>query len=64
MKKMMLLVAVLVMAFVANAQNREWLGTFSSISLNGDMRVTLVSIEDGSQPMLIVKAADRELSKL
>lgn len=64
MKKMMLLVAVLVMAFVANAQNREWLGTFSSISLNGDMRVTLVPIEDGSQPMLIVKAADRELSKL
>ena len=64
MKKMMLLVAVLVMAFVANAQNREWLGTFSSISLNGDMRVTLVPIGDGSQPMLIVKAADRELSKL
>ena len=67
MKKMMLLAAVLVMAIVVNAQNdtrREWLGAFSSISLNGDMKVTLVPIEDGSQPMLIVKAADRELSKL
>ena len=63
----MLVVAALVIAFAANAQNdvrREWLGTFSSISLGGDMKVTLVPIEEGGQPMLIVKAEDRELSKL
>lgn len=63
----MLLVAALLMAYVANAQNdarREWLGTFSSISLTGDMKVTLVPIEEGGQPMMIVKAEDRELSKL
>lgn len=67
MKKTMLVVAALVIAFAANAQNdvrREWLGTFSSISLGGDMKVTLVPIEEGGQPMLIVKAEDRELSKL
>lgn len=67
MKKIMLLVAALLMAYVANAQNdarREWLGTFSSISLTGDMKVTLVPIEEGGQPMMIVKAEDRELSKL
>ncbi|MBR2050161.1 MAG: DUF2807 domain-containing protein [Rikenellaceae bacterium] len=67
MKKIMLVVAALVIAFAANAQNdvrREWLGTFSSISLGGDMKVTLVPIEEGGQPMLIVKAEDRELSKL
>lgn len=63
----MLVVVALVIAFAANAQNdvrREWLGTFSSISLGGDMKVTLVPIEEGGQPMLIVKAEDRELSKL
>lgn len=67
MKKIILLVAALLMAYVANAQNdarREWLGTFSSISLTGDMKVTLVPIEEGGQPMMIVKAEDRELSKL
>jgi hypothetical protein len=67
MKKMMLLVAALMMAVVANAQKdtrREWLGNFSSISLNGDMKVTLVPIEEGGQPMMIVKAEDSELSKL
>lgn len=67
MKKMMLLVAALMMAFGANAQQdtrREWLGTFSSISLSGDMKVTLVALEEGGQPMMIVKAEDRELSKL
>lgn len=67
MKKIMLVVVALVIAFAANAQNdvrREWLGTFSSISLGGDMKVTLVPIEEGGQPMLIVKAEDRELSKL
>lgn len=67
MKKIMLVVAALVIAFAVNAQNdvrREWLGTFSSISLGGDMKVTLVPIEEGGQPMLIVKAEDRELSKL
>lgn len=67
MKKITLVVAALVIAFAANAQNdvrREWLGTFSSISLGGDMKVTLVPIEEGGQPMLIVKAEDRELSKL
>ena len=49
MKKIMLVVAALVIAFAANAQNdvrREWLGTFSTISLGGDMKVTLVPIED------------------
>lgn len=67
MKKMMLLVAAFMMAVVANAQKdtrREWLGNFSSISLNGDMKVTLVPIEEGGQPMMIVKAEDSELSKL
>ena len=67
MKKMMLLVAALMMAVVANAQKdtrREWLGNFSSISLNGDMKVTLVPIEEGGQPMMIMKAEDSELSKL
>lgn len=67
MKKIMLFVAALMMAYAVNAQNdqrREWLGTFSTISLNGDMKVTLVPIEEGGQPMLIVKAEDRELSKL
>ena len=67
MKKMLLLVAALMMAFGANAQQdtrREWLGTFSSISLSGDMNVTLVALEEGGQPMMIVKAEDRELSKL
>lgn len=67
MKKMMLLVAALMMAVVTNAQKdtrREWLGNFSSISLNGDMKVTLVPIEEGGQPMMIVKAEDSELSKL
>ena len=67
MKKMIILAAAIMMAFVANAQQdtrREWLGNFSSISLNGDMKVTLVPIEEGGQPMMIVKAEDRELSKL
>ena len=67
MKKIMLLMATLLMAYCAQAQNdsrREWLGTFSSISLIGDMKVTLVPIEEGGQPMMIVKAEDRELSKL
>ncbi|MBQ5679043.1 MAG: DUF2807 domain-containing protein [Rikenellaceae bacterium] len=67
MKKIMLLMATLLMAYCAQAQNdgrREWLGTFSSISLTGDMKVTLVPIEEGGQPMMIVKAEDRELSKL
>ncbi len=47
MKKIMLFVAALMMAYAVNAQNdqrREWLGTFSTISLNGDMKVTLVPI--------------------
>lgn len=67
MKKIMLLMATFLMAYCAQAQNdgrREWLGTFSSISLIGDMKVTLVPIEEGGQPMMIVKAEDRELSKL
>lgn len=67
MKKIMLLMATLLMAYCAQAQKdgrREWLGTFSSISLTGDMKVTLVPIEEGGQPMMIVKAEDRELSKL
>lgn len=67
MKKIMLIAAALVIAFAANAQNdvrREWLGTFSSISLSGDMKVTLIPIEEGEQPMLIIKAEDREESKL
>ena len=67
MKKMIILAAAIMMAFVANAQQdtrREWLGNFSSISLNGDMKVTLVPIKEGGQPMMIVKAEDRELSKL
>ena len=67
MKKMMLLVAAIMVAFGANAQQdtrREWLGNFSSISLIGDMKVTLVALEEGGQPMMIVKAEDRELSKL
>ena len=67
MKKMMLLVAAIMVAFGANAQQdtrREWLGNFSSISLSGDMKVTLVALEEGGQPIMIVKAEDRELSKL
>ena len=67
MKKMMLLVAAIMVAFGANAQQdtrREWLGNFSSISLTGDMKVTLVALEEGGQPIMIVKAEDRELSKL
>lgn len=67
MKKIMLLAIALMMAIAANAQDevrREWLGNFSSISLGGDMDVTLVQLEEGGQPMLIVKAEDRELSKL
>ncbi len=68
MKKIILLAALLIATFAANAQKdesrREWLGTFSSISLEGDMKVTLVPIEEGAQPMLIIKSEDLESSKL
>ena len=68
MKKIILLAALLLTTFAADAQKnearREWLGTFSSLSLEGDMKVTLVPIEEGAQPMLIIKSEDLESSKL
>lgn len=67
MKKLMLLLAVVLLSSAARAQSgsqREWLGNFKSVSLSGDMKVRLVRTDENSQPMIVVKAADSELSRL
>lgn len=67
MKKFMLLLAVAIVSSAAYAQSdsrREWLGNFNTVSLNGDMKVRLIRNPENSQPMIVVKSADQELSKL
>lgn len=67
MKKFMLLLAVAIVSSAAYAQSdsrREWLGNFNTVSLSGDMKVRLIRNSENAQPMIVVKSADQELSKL